>query len=198
MVAVYHRWALLLAFVCLTKLSCGFNAASTPLPSSAQVAPSVLTSKATASYNKWLESSSSRKCSLQLQAHHDDSTTHLVGNSYCSSSSGSSGLFHQRQHQHHHRHMMQTTTSRLQMTTANSENANNDMSDNNSNRNPLVRIWLKLRVFMARLWVSSSRSYNTQHSDSLHLLCISVSISCITNFSSCNIYQMTLGCRQFF
>ncbi len=160
MVAVYNRWALmqvLLALACLTKLSYGFNAA-TPSSLSVQVAPSaaVRTPTASAPYNKWLDSSSSRKCSSRLQAHHEDSTTHLVGNSFCiSGSSRSSGLFHQRQ-QHHMMH----TTSRLQMTT-NSENTNNDMSsDNNSSRNPLVRIWLKLRVFIARLLVSS-RSYTT-------------------------------------
>lgn len=155
MIAVYNRWALLLALVGLTKLSCAFNTA-TPSSLSVQVAPSasVLTSKASAPHNKWSGSSSPRKCSLQLQAHHhDDSTTQNNNSHPVFGSSRSSGLFHQRQHCHSRMH----TTSTLPMT-SNSENKNNDMSsDNNSSRNPLVRIWLKLRVFMARLWVSRSQ-----------------------------------------
>lgn len=146
---------MLLALVCLTKLSCGFNAATT-LPSSVHVAPSsVLTSKASTPYNRWGEESS-KKCTLQLKAHSTTHHHHDVGNPYHISSSGSSlrssGLFPARQQQHHH---AMHTTSRLQMTTT-PENNNNDISsssDNNTN-NPLVRIWLKLRVFMARLWVS--------------------------------------------
>ena len=154
---MYNNWTLLqvlLALVCLTKLSCGFNAATT-LPSSVHVAPSsVLTSKSATPHNRWGEESF-KKCTLQLKAH---STTHHhhhdVGNPYHISSSGSSlrssGLFPARQQQH-----AMHTTSRLQMTTT-PDNNNNDISsssDNNTN-NPLVRIWLKLRVFMARLWVS--------------------------------------------
>eukprot|EP00984_Skeletonema_dohrnii_P003219 scaffold1072_cov125-Skeletonema_dohrnii-CCMP3373.AAC.1 len=151
---MYNNWTLLqvlLALVCLTKLSCGFNAATT-LPSSVHVAPpSVLTSKASSPYNRWGESS--KKCTLQLKAHSTTTHHHDVGNPYYHiSSSGSSlrssGLFPARQ-QHHAMH----TTSRLQMTTT-PETNNNDISpsSNNNTNNPLVRIWLKLRVFMARLW----------------------------------------------
>jgi len=157
MVTMYNNWTLLqvllLALVCLTKLSCGFNAA-TSLPSSVHVAPSsILTSKTSTPYNRWGEEST-KKCTLQLKAHSTTHHHHDVGNPYHISSSGSSlrssGLFPARQQQHHH---AMHTTSRLQMTTT-PENNNNDISsssDNNTN-NPLVRIWLKLRVFMARLW----------------------------------------------
>ena len=172
MIAVYSRWTLLqvlLSLVCITKLSCGFNAATT-LPSSSfvHVAPSVLTSKSFARYNRRGESLH-RKCSLQLQAHHrDDSKTAqpvvVVGNSHYSGSSlRSSGLFHQRQQHDMH------TTSRLQMSTT-PDDTNNDISSSSSgssNKNPLVRIWLKLRVFMARLWVSRSQHH---HLDISHLI----------------------------
>ena len=173
MIAVYSRWTLLqvlLSLVCITKLSCGFNAATT-LPSSSpfvHVAPSVLTSKSFARYNRRGESLH-RKCSLQLQAHHrDDSKTAqpvvvVVGYSHYSGSSlRSSGLFHQRQQHDMH------TTSRLQMSTT-PDDTNNDISSSSgsSNKNPLVRIWLKLRVFMARLWVSRSQHH---HLDISHLI----------------------------
>lgn len=164
MAAVNNRWTTLLQVLlsllaCITKLSCGFNAATTLPSSSVHVKPSVLTSKSFARYNRTGESSYN-KCSLLLQAHHDDSTAHpaIVGNphNHCSGSSlRNSGLFHQRQP--HHRHDIVHTTSRLQMTTT-SEDTNNDISSPDNGKNPLVRIWLKLRVFMARLWVSRSRN----------------------------------------
>lgn len=155
MVAAYNHWTLLLqvllALVCLTKLSFGFNAA-TSLPS-VTVAPSVLTSKASTPHNRWGEESS-KKCPLQLRAHRDSTTTHNhVGHSsscrnYSSSSLRSSGLFPQR-----HRSSMHTS-SRLQMTTT-PKDTNNDTSSSSSdnNKNVLVRFWLKLRAFVARLWV---------------------------------------------
>jgi hypothetical protein len=153
MVAAYNHWTLLLqvllALVCLTKLSCGFNAA-TSLPS-VTVAPSVLTSKASAPNNRWGESS--KKCRLQLRAHRDSTTTHHhVHHSSCrnyssSSSLRSSGLFPQR-----HRSSMHTS-SRLQMTTTPKDTNNDTSSSSDNNKNVLVRFWLKLRAFVARLWV---------------------------------------------
>jgi hypothetical protein len=145
--AVYNHWTpwqvVLLALVCLTKVSCGFNTATT-LPS-VTAAPSVLTSKAFILHNRW-EVSSSKKCPLQLRAHRDDdSTTYYDVGHYSScrncSSLRSGALFPQRHRMMH--------TSRLQMTTTPND-ANNDISDDNS---LLVRVWLKLRMFMARLWV---------------------------------------------
>ena len=138
----------LFALLCLvTKLSSGFN-----------VAPSTTT--ALTSITRWQQqqqhalpkkSHTTNNCSLRLQAHssscHNINYSHQRRGSNNINSGGA--LFPQREQNHHHRSLKQITS--LQM----SDDTNNSNDTGVSeNHNLLVRIWSRLRTFMAKLWVS--------------------------------------------
>ena len=136
----------LLVLACITKLCYGFNVARTALTSS------TTTTRWQQQHLLSLKEKRFRRhnnCSLELQAHQSigghSSSSFCRNINYSNSKRSDSDLFPQRQHHHHHR------SKQLILQMAN-DTSNNDVSEDN--KNPLVRIWLKLRTFMSKLWVS--------------------------------------------
>jgi hypothetical protein len=127
---------MLLAFVCVTKIYC-FNAAIVTLPN-VKVAPSFST---LSTLRQTLTGSNISCCSSQLRAHVGGHFTCRSIN-YCSSK-GSFKSFPQT-------HRSKQPISRLKMTST----SNDSNADVSKNKTLLVRMWLKLRTFLARLWVS--------------------------------------------
>lgn len=136
----YRTLLVLLALVCVTKTTLGFNTA-TKLPS-ATATQSILTPRA--SDLKIRRVTSSSKCFIQLQAHRDAFTNQVSNLSHHINNLRSSGLFPRRHHE------------KAQRLTYSMTKTSEDKNISSDNKNLLIRVWLRLRALVAKLWVSSS------------------------------------------
>ena len=140
----------LLALLCIvTKLSSGFNVA----PSTTTALTSITRWQQQQQHTLSKKSHITKNCSLRLQAHpsscHNINYIHQRRGSNNNNINGGGALFPQREQNHHHHSSKQITS--LQMSDDTNNSNNNGVSEK---QNLLVRIWSKLRTFMAKLWVS--------------------------------------------
>ena len=166
----------LFALLCIvTKLSYAFNVA----PSTTTVLTSITRWQQQQQQTLPKKSYITNNCSLRLQAH--PSSCHNINYSHQRRGSnningGGGALFPQRK-QNHHLSLNQITS--LQM----SDDTNNSNDTGVSeNHNLLVRIWSRLRTFMAKLWVS-----HTNNEECTFLL---YSISLNTNKITCTALEI--------
>jgi hypothetical protein len=142
----------LFSLLCLvTKLSSGFNVA----PSTTTALTSITRCQQQQQHALSKKSHITNNFSLRLQAH--PSSCHNINYSHqrrgSSSNNIGGALFPQREQNHHHHSSKQITS--LQMSDDTNNSNNNGVSENH---NLLVRIWSKLRIFMAKLWVSHTNN----------------------------------------